>query len=517
MARPGFVLEVDDRTPPLVVPDGDGFRLERFPLGTRVVYPAESLAPLADVAESINAALDDPLDSAPLAERLRAGMRLMIAFDDITSPVPQMHRPDIRGRIIEAVLSRAADAGVDDVRLVCANGLNRRMTEAELQHVLGERVFRSFFADGLLTSHDAEDVDNLSTLGDSDSGEIQLNSAAAQADLVVIVHIASCTAGGSQAVVTGLGSAGTISRLVGSPLSSGQSAGQSEAEHDIAEQVGLSAKIFQIEAVLDNAVFSPPLEFLGKREWEWRIKDQATWLGLRRGLALTSPKARRRILNALRANFAPIQITAGAPQAVQAASSAQVLAQQVVEVSGQADVAIIGVSQRTPYSVDSVTNPLLAAWSGLGSTFNANTGKPVVRPGGALILYHPMPVEFSALHHPSYVDFFADVLTTTIDPVQIQEKFETRFATDAWYTHLYRTSYAFHGVHPFLLWYQMAAARQHCDDIIWVGAHRPSVERMGFRAASTLADALEIVSSTVGRTPSITYQHTPPQLVADVR
>ena len=44
MGRPGFVLEVDDRTPPLLVPDGDRFRLEKFPLGTRVIYPAESLA-----------------------------------------------------------------------------------------------------------------------------------------------------------------------------------------------------------------------------------------------------------------------------------------------------------------------------------------------------------------------------------------------------------------------------------------------------------------------------------------
>ena len=43
MARPGFVLEVDDRTPPLIVPNGDGFQLEKFPLGTRVIYPAESL------------------------------------------------------------------------------------------------------------------------------------------------------------------------------------------------------------------------------------------------------------------------------------------------------------------------------------------------------------------------------------------------------------------------------------------------------------------------------------------
>jgi hypothetical protein len=48
MGRPGFVLEVDDRTPPLLVPDGDRFQLEKFPLGTRVIYPAESLARVPD-------------------------------------------------------------------------------------------------------------------------------------------------------------------------------------------------------------------------------------------------------------------------------------------------------------------------------------------------------------------------------------------------------------------------------------------------------------------------------------
>jgi hypothetical protein len=39
---------------------------------------------------------------------------------------------------------------------------------------------------------------------------------------------------------------------------------------------------------------------------------------------------------------------------------------------------------------------------------------------------------------------------------------------------------------------------------------------MGFRAASTLADALEMVSGTVGRSPTITYMHTPPHTLADV-
>ena len=76
-----------------------------------------------------------------------------------------MAGPDIRGRIIEAVLTRAAAAGVDDVALVCANGLNRRLTPAELAGLVGERVFRSFFADGLLTNHDAEDLEAHTEVG----------------------------------------------------------------------------------------------------------------------------------------------------------------------------------------------------------------------------------------------------------------------------------------------------------------------------------------------------------------
>jgi hypothetical protein len=50
-----------------------------------------------------------------------------------------------------------------------------------------------------------------------------------------------------------------------------------------------------------------------------------------------------------------------------------------------------------------------------------------------------------------------------------------------------------------------------------VGADRRTVDRLGFRAASTLADALEIVAASVGRAPTISYLHGPPQIVVDVR
>jgi lactate racemase len=147
-------------------------------------------------------------------------------------------------------------------------------------------------------------------------------------------------------------------------------------------------------------------------------------------------------------------------------------------------------------------------------------GKPLVRQGGALIIYHPVPYEFSQLHHPSYVDFFEEVLVESTDPATIEAKFEKAYATDPWYIHLYRTSHAYHGVHPFYMWYWGAHALDHIGDsrnVVWVGADRKTVERMGFRAASTMADALEMVHGAVGSSPSISYLHAPPHVLADVR
>ena len=91
------------------------------------------------------------------------------------------------------------------------------------------------------------------------------------------------------------------------------------------------------------------------------------------------------------------------------------------------------------------------------------------KPGGVAILFHPVPWEFHQIHHPSYIDFFEEVLRDSTDPATIESKHEERYATDPWYIHLYRTSHAYHGVHPFYMWYWGAHGRDHCGDVIFVG------------------------------------------------
>jgi lactate racemase len=515
MARPGFVLDVDERTPPLVVPFGDAFRLERFPLGTKVVYPADSFTPLLDLDEATNAALDAPLDAAPLTDRLQPGTRLTIVFDDSTTPVPQMRRPDVRATVIEAVLGRAARAGVDDVALIAANGLHRRLTPDELQRLLGERVFRSFFADGLLRNHDAVDDSELTALDGGPGNPVAVNARVAASDLVIFVHVVAdprrCT---GLELLAGVGSAATCCAVSGA-VSEAVSPGRADPA-PWAAALDAAVPVFQIDVVLDNDVFPAGLALLSKREWEWSIREQVAWRGIRRGLAVAPVRLRRRIIDRSLATLSATAVFAGQPAAVALASRAQISDQLRVAVPNQVDVGVLGVGQHTPYSVNAPVNPVLAAWQGLVGLLGSHTGRGLVRDGGAVIIHHPMPNDFSPLHHPSYVDFYADVLPRTADPEEIRADVEPKYAQDPWYTHLYRTSQAFHGVHPLRLWYEIAAAKERFADVVWVGADREVVGRLGFRAASTLADALEIVSSTVGRTPQLGYLHASPNILVDV-
>src|SRR5207302_1491284 len=105
----------------------------------------------------------------------------------ISLPLPPMRPPDVRQRVLEHVLELAARAGVDDVQILVANSLHRRMTPAEIKRVVGERVFRSFHPHSL-KNFDAEEPGGLVTLGETEQGEhVEISKRAAESDLLVYV------------------------------------------------------------------------------------------------------------------------------------------------------------------------------------------------------------------------------------------------------------------------------------------------------------------------------------------
>jgi hypothetical protein len=528
MPRPGFVLEVDERTPPLLVHEGEGFRMQRFPLGSRVVYPPDSLPGIGDVGAAIRHALLNPIGSDPLTELLKAGMKLTIAIDDISIPLPPMRTPDIRQRIIEAVIELAARAGVEDVKLIVANALHRRMTAAEVKRMVGERVFRSFWPTDLV-NFDGEDRDDLLEVGKTDQGEIvEISRRAAESDLLVYVNVNLVAMdGGHKSVATGLAGYRSIRynhnvhTMLHSRSYMDPRPGHS-AINDSCTRMGRvirdsGVRVFQIETTVNGDTFPTNLGFLNKREWEWSAFDQGLMAAAKKANNLAPPRVRREFFRRIEAPYKVTGVNAGEVEAVHERTLENLHRQQLVEVQGQSDIVVFGVPYICPYNVNSIMNPILVHCLGLGYLFNLYRNQPLVKSGGVAVLYHPVPWEFHQIHHPSYIDFFEEVLRETTDPATMESKYEERYATDPWYTHLYRTSHAYHGVHPFYMWYWGAHGRDHCGDVIFVGGDPKAVARLGYRRADSLRDALEMAKDTVGSSPSITYFHAPPLMIADVR
>ena len=530
MPRPGFVLDVDRSTPPILFHHGEGFRLEKLPAGrSRVLYPAEPLPALRDPEAAIRHALANPLgDSQPLRALLRPGMRLTICFDDISLPLPPMRSPDVRQRVIEAVLDLAAEAGVDDVHLIAALALHRRMTEAELRHAVGDRVYDAFAPHGLLYNHDAEDTDNLAFLGTTPHGEeVEINKRAAESDLIVYVNINIVSMdGGWKSTATGLASYRSLRHHhnVQTMRNSTSFMDRHSSELHISNwRMGkvlrdADVTVFQIETTINNDTFgtSGPMSVLAKREWEWSPRDRATFLAMKAGLDRMPIKARRKVFQSWQAPYGLTSVQAGEVEAVHEVTTENVFRQQLVPLEGQTDILTMGLPYICPYNVNSVMNPILVMCLGLGYFFNMYRGRPPVREGGVVIMSHPTTEEFHPVHHPSYIDFYEQVLSETTDPAEIEARFEKSFAEDEWYRHLYRTSYAYHGVHPFYMWYWGCHGLQHTGKVIIVGGDKAAVRRLGFSAASTLSDALEMAEDVVGRDATITHLHNPPLVMADV-
>jgi hypothetical protein len=259
------------------------------------------------------------------------------------------------------------------------------------------------------------------------------------------------------------------------------------------------------------------LDFLQRREWEWSARDRLTATVLASTLGRLPAPVRRRLGPALLPVPPGLRaVHAGDPSGATAAATRRLLDEQAVPVSGQTDVLTLGLPDVGPYSVNSVLDPVLVAHLALGRYVALHRNRPLVRKGGVVIVAHPTPLAFHPVHHPATIDFFEQVLPETTDPARLSADHEKAFVEDEWYRHLYRTSYAFHGSHPFHAWYEAAPALAHLGRVIVVGGDAAAVRRLGFKAASTMRDALEMAEDVVGRQPSLTHLHVPPLLVADV-
>ncbi len=153
--------------PALEIPDGN----LSAELAPRAVEPPKGLP------ELVEAALDHPIGSPPIEERISASTHVLVLVDDITRQTPA-------GALLPPLFLRLAARGCkqENVKILIASGTHTRMTEQEIEKKLGPRIPKEH--DVFL--HHWRDEKNLEQIGStSDGTPIRVNRLLRKADLVI--------------------------------------------------------------------------------------------------------------------------------------------------------------------------------------------------------------------------------------------------------------------------------------------------------------------------------------------
>ena len=519
------VVHLDTTSAPRVLWCGEDIHEYKLPIGTRVIYAKPPIPGLLDRRSAIRRAIENPENMDPLPALLRPGMKLTIAIDDISLPLPMMALPDIRQTVLEIVLDLAASKGVTDIHIVLATSFHRRLTPAEMKRCVGAKIFNEFYP-ARYYNHDGEDPNGMVELGMTAHGErVRINRRAAESDLLVYANINLVPMdGGHKSVGVGLCDYPTLqAHHTPQAIAASDSymdPGKSGLTHScgrVGRIIEKHLKIFHIETALNNRMFDNVAAFLGRNEDTYSSFDRVKLKAAQFALSQMPAKMKRRVYFSIPAPYEMIGVHAGETDATHEKILQYCYDQYCIPVEGQTDVVITGITFVSPYNVNSIMNPLLVRVMALGYFFNFYRNMPVVKKNGVMILTHPCYDEFDPLFHPSYIEFFNRILPETRDSLEMQRKYEESFAKDPAYIKMYREGNAYHGVHPFYMWYWAENGQRHIGKVIVVGADNRRVPAMlGWDAARNMEEALDMAESYVGRKPTVTLLHFPPILMTDV-
>ncbi len=165
------------------------------------------VAPVADAAGRVAAALAQPIDALPLTSLARPDQRVAVIFDDYTRKTP-VHI------MLQPVLEQLLAAGIrqEEICLVVALGTHRPMTGEELAAKLGAEVPANYRVVNVPSTAEAEMV----YLGTASNGiPAWVNRAVAEADLriglgMITPHMDAGFSGGAKIILPGVCSSRTV-------------------------------------------------------------------------------------------------------------------------------------------------------------------------------------------------------------------------------------------------------------------------------------------------------------------
>ena len=431
------------------LPYGDGALTVTLPPGTqRLSSEAERpLAPVADLAGAVRAALAAPLGLPRIRDLVKADARVTIAFDDHTTG----SFGPIRPVAIRAVLHELAAAGVSagQVRLVCANALHRMCRPAELRRLLDDELVAQFGP--RLSCHDAEDPEQIVDLGTTaEHGyPVEISRLVTDADLTVYVntnYIRGFT-GGWKSVCVGLSTWRSI-RVTHTPDGMSMSLDRNRM-HAVLDEMG-----HHVQARLGRKIFKIDTLLAGPHE-------------VARVLAGDVDETRRAALAVQAQRFPPRRAATAAP----------------------CDILVYGVPDTSPYAIWASVNPILTLIS-MGLGYLGGMIDAAGAPGCTVVMAAAVRNAWDRVHHPSYPDVWDRVLTQTRDPYEITARFETEFARHPAHIDAYRHRFAFHPIHAILATHPLKRLRRVGRVIVAAPRDAEVPRHLGFETAASVEEAV---------------------------
>ena len=424
--------------------------------------------PSVDPVVATRDALDNPLDMPTIVSLAGFGKTAAIVFPDRVKGGAQAlsHR-----RVsIPLIVSDLVKGGcrIEDITLVCAQGLHRRNTLEEWLWYLGPEIVKDFWPDRLI-NHDAEDS-NLLHLGKDEMGNVvQTNRFVANSDISILVgHCAANPyggySGGYKMLVTGLAGMKSIASHH-SPKTMLRSdwLGGAVKSHmrDQFKSIGsaieskLDKKFYTVDAVIGRKA-----DVLDVKVGNTEAVEKSTW-----------PLAFRRSNVVLE------------------------------DLNEPADILVIGMPRDFHYGPGMGTNPILM---GLGIGVQYSRCAKALRPDAVIIAVSWCDGWFNSDWFPSYEETFWSLQEYSSSEEFLSSDEAFRISTDNEYCYSYSNRYTYHPFHAMSMIAGGSVPLKWCSQIYVVGAQQPGIARsLGYRTMSKFSDALVDAERYVGKNPRV--------------
>ena len=295
----------------------------KLPDDATVLYPRPPLPGISkrDMPTHVRQAFDNPLGMPPLRDLVDGNSRILIAFDDNCQPFPATSQPDIRQVMIETLLEMLYSYGVkkENIELMCAVALHRKMKPAELAWMLGKRIMSDFYPQQL-GNFDAEDPDDIVVVGQTDHGEaVETTRKVVESDLVIYVDsIQIPLNGGHKSVAVGMGTYNSIAPHHAPQMTQEKPHVMQPHDSDmhssierISRVILEHTKIMVLEAAMNNATYAPMMAYMSKPNDQCNVFEKTIKTLTPITMKLLPEPVRFNIFKNIRSDYSPIDINAG--------------------------------------------------------------------------------------------------------------------------------------------------------------------------------------------------------------